>query len=39
MLGLAAFHIIDEVQLWFFRLEYEEPGLTWDQIESNLTAF
>ncbi|XP_019053919.1 PREDICTED: uncharacterized protein LOC109114927 [Nelumbo nucifera] len=32
--SLVAFHMTDEAQLWFYRVEQEEPGLNWDQFKS-----
>ncbi|XP_010272908.1 PREDICTED: uncharacterized protein LOC104608573 [Nelumbo nucifera] len=32
--SLAAFHLTDEAQLWFYRVEQEEPDLSWDQFKS-----
>ncbi|XP_010264784.1 PREDICTED: uncharacterized protein LOC104602705 [Nelumbo nucifera] len=32
--SLAAFHLTEEAQLWFYRLEQEEPGLGWAQFKS-----
>ncbi|WCJ37220.1 hypothetical protein M5689_018372 [Euphorbia peplus] len=31
---LAAFHTTEEAQLWFYRLEQEEPGLGWNQFKN-----
>ena len=32
--GLAAFHMVGEAQLWFYRLEQEELGISWEQFKS-----
>ncbi|KAL8104131.1 hypothetical protein AgCh_028387 [Apium graveolens] len=32
--GLAAFHLLGEAQLWCYKLEQEEPDLKWDQFKS-----
>lgn len=32
--GLAAFHLLGEAQLWCYKLKQEEPNLKWDQFKS-----
>lgn len=32
--GLPAFHLLGEAQLWCYKLEQEEPNLKWDQFKS-----
>ena len=33
-MGLAVFHMTGEAQLWFYRLEQEEPGFSWELFRS-----